>query len=345
MPTQNRVTGTQLLVALAGIIGLAVLFTPAAADTKLRCRAFGGESAYPAYPTPGYDHDRYGTGSVDLFFEYEAFVSSFDSDDDDSGDGTPDLLAVPEWVAYELRRYGEGPDYKTPKPSPARPSWYEMEELSFLSQQPGVTEDDLDESYSGFGTGAGLPGFGVVNRGHFAMKAHGQRISWKAACNTHVFINAVPQQRDFNQGDWLELEAFSGAAANKFGQVWVVTGPIFDDLSSPTLMGTTGEIPVAVPDALFKILVKENSGSDVPDVLAFIFPQPRTDYVKCKVSHAYDNGRFLTSVAEIESRTGLEFFRNVKFENVPARTAFKAVTATELWGVEANFFGVGCGLR
>ncbi|MCH8862832.1 MAG: DNA/RNA non-specific endonuclease [Proteobacteria bacterium] len=158
-------------------------------------------------------------------------------------------------------------------------------------------------------------------------------------------MNAVPQQRDFNQGDWLELEAFSGAAANKFGQVWVVTGPIFDDLSSLTLMGTAGEIPVAVPDALFKILVKENSGSDVPDILAFIFPQPRTDYVKCSVSHAYDNGRFLTSIAEIENRTGLEFFRNVKFKNVPTRTAFKAATASELWTVESNFFGVGCGLR
>lgn len=346
MSLSARVTSIILLVAISGIAGLSVLFVPAAADTKLRCRAFAGQSAYPVHPTAGYDHDRYGVGPIDLLFEYEAFVSSFDSNDDDNGDGVQDLLAIPEWVAYEIKRYGEEPPFEAPTPSPKRPSpWYEIDELSFLGQQTGVTEDDLDESYKGFGTGNGLANFGVVNRGHLAMKSHGQRISWKAGCNTHVFVNAVPQQRDFNQGDWLELEAFSGAAANKFGQVWVVTGPIFDDISNSTMMGTTGEIPVAVPDAMFKILIKENPGSDVPDTLAFIFPQPRDDYVKCKTSHEYDNARFLKSISEIEARTGLEFLRNVKFKSTAIRTTFKNAVAPELWDVESTFYVITCGLR
>ena len=126
-------------------------------------------------------------------FEFAAFVASFDSDDDDTGDGDPNLLAVPEWVAYEIKRYGDGPTFSSPKPSPKRPAWYKMDELAFLAQQPGVTKKKINDSYTGFGTGTGLTVFGVVNRGHLAMKAHAQRISWKAACNTHVFVNAVPQ--------------------------------------------------------------------------------------------------------------------------------------------------------
>lgn len=200
MSPRARVPSIIMLVIIAGVAGLTVMFVPATADTRLKCRAFSGESAYPVRLAAGYDHDRYGVGPVDLLFEFEAFTSSFDSNDDDDGDGTADLLAVPEWVAYELKRYGESPPFEAPKPSPKRPSpWYEMDELSFLGQQVGVTEDDIDESYRGFGTDPGLPGFGVVNRGHLTMKSHGQRISWKAGCNTHVFANAVPQQRDFNQ--------------------------------------------------------------------------------------------------------------------------------------------------
>jgi len=50
-------------------------------------------------PAP-YDHDRFGTQPVDQLREFEAFVSSFDGGDDDNGDGVPDTLDIPQWVAY-----------------------------------------------------------------------------------------------------------------------------------------------------------------------------------------------------------------------------------------------------
>lgn len=338
-----------MLRGLLVICALIAFGNQAIADTRLQCRSVDSLTAYFINPTPGYDHDRYGTAPRDLMFQFESFVSSFDSDDDDSGDGSPDLLAVPHWVAYEIKRHGNGPPFSSPTPSPSRPNpWYEMEETGFLASQPGVTETAIDESYRGFGAGSGLPGLGLVNRGHLAMKSHAQRISWKAGCNTHVFVNAVPQEAHFNQGEWLSLEAYSGAAANKFGQVWVITGPIFDDPGAPDTMGLTGEIPVAVPDAMFKILVKENPNEDLPDVLAFIYPQPNNAYVKCSQadnqSHIYDHTEFLVSVLEIEQRTGLDFFRNVKFRSpVPAnRAIFKDQVANDLWPVELEFYGVTC---
>ena len=87
----------------------------------------------------------------------------------------------------------------------------------------------------------------LVNRGHLAMKAQAQRIGWRQACNTHVFVNAVPQQKEFNQGDWLDLEAYSGAAANKFGRVWVIAGPVWHNGQSIGTIGHSDTIPVAVP--------------------------------------------------------------------------------------------------
>ncbi len=328
---------------------LAVVFaaTSAAADTKLRCRAQSGETAYFVNATPGYDHDRYGTAPRELMFQFGAFIASFDTDDDDDGDGINDLLSVPHWVAYEIKRYGPGPVFESPKPSPARPSpWYEMLELAFLENQPGVTENDIDETYSGFGTGAGAPELGgkLVNRGHLAMKSHAQRIGWKQACNTHVFVNAVPQQKEMNQGDWLDLEAYSGAAANKFGRIWVIAGPVWENGQPIGMLGTPGEIPVAVPAGLFKILVKENPSEHAPDVLAFIYPQPKDDYVLCGQADldTYDHTRFLVSVEEIETRTGLDFLRNVKFSDAAERDQFKAQVATALWPVESDFYGFKC---
>ena len=45
---------------------------------------------------------------ANILRHFEAFTSSFDSGDDDNGDGLPDTLGIPQWVAYEIRRH-EGP--------------------------------------------------------------------------------------------------------------------------------------------------------------------------------------------------------------------------------------------
>lgn len=186
------------------------------------------------------------------------------------------------------------------------------------------------------------------------MKQHVQRIGWREACNTHVFVNAVPQQDEMNQGDWLQLEGYSGAAANQYGRVWVVAGPIIEKGKPITWMTHASEhsIPVAVPGALFKLLIKENPGARYPDVLAFIFPQPDARYVKCsragRAGHTYNPAQYLVSVSEIEERTGLKFFRNVYFKKDGARSAtqvrkdFVEQKPTAVWPVEEKYFALKC---
>ena len=49
-------------------------------------------------------------------------------------------------------------------------------------------------------------------------------------------------------------------------------GPVIANGTLTHYIGDPGEIRVAVPDALFKIVIKEDYGEGVPDVLAFLFP-------------------------------------------------------------------------
>lgn len=283
-----------------------------------------------------------------LVREFEAYVSQFDTDDDDDGDGVKDYRAIPEWVAYELK--GVKPDvtgnYREPDISIRRPNnWYEESSFSFLwENRPSITRKRLDDSYDGFAT--------VWNRGHLMMSDHAQRISPEAACNTHHFWNAVPQAADMNQGPWRHLENYTAAAANKFQSVWIIAGPIVD-IGKPVLtIGEPGRIPVVVPHALYKVIVRENIGGR-PDALGFIFEQnpvevngqvvPGLSWVNCnKHQQVYDHTPNLRPIRDIEARTGLQFFGS---SPASEREALLNAVPQSLWTVEPNFWDVAsaCG--
>ena len=208
-------------------------------------------------PAPtAYDHDRFGTQPVDQLRTFAAFVSSFDGADDDTGDDIPDTLGIPQWVAYELRRH-EGPIESGKRPR----TWSTDAELAAT----GLAPRDDTYRYSRELRSA-YPNWYV--RGHLAMKYHAERISNEAARNTHTMLNAVPQRAEFNGGIWLDLECRTGAWANQYGAVWIITGPVFFGDRAKDWLGEPekGERRIAIPDALFKVVVKESDDSGRPDV-------------------------------------------------------------------------------
>jgi endonuclease G, mitochondrial len=144
-------------------------------------------------------------------------------------------------------------------------------------------------------------------RGHLAMKFLAERLGEDAGWNTHTFYNAVPQRQLFNAGIWLDLELMTGAWAQRFGSVWVVSGPIFADRHPYAHLGDLGEFPVAIPEALFKIVIKQGVDPDRPDVFAFLYPQVGPGYTVRPFNHA----RFLTTVDEIEQLTGIDFLMSL----------------------------------
>ena len=298
-PFQRQETGGPGMSGLRLV--LAVLSIPvflAAASTSLA----GGRPVQE--PPKGYDHDRFAP-KPDILRVFRGFVVSFDSKDDDDGRSGGDLLRVPHWVSQELRSW-EPP--KAVQDDAAawcldtlrnRPKWFTDEDLF----ETGVAPNDDSYRSSGF------------DRGHMAMKLLVERLGQDAAYNTHTVLNAIPQRPKFNQGIWQNLEFLTGAWAQKYGKIWAIQGPVFYKKTTLAWIGDEGERKVAVPDAAFKVVVREKTEQersvakerdrDAPEVLAFLYPQLGPGYFGSRKD--YRHSRFLTSVDEIEELTGLDF--------------------------------------
>ncbi len=262
-----------------------------------------------------YEHDKYATQPRDYMLEMRAYISSFDSDDDDDGDGKPDIRGIPEWVSYEMREYP-----RTLRRGPARPStWITVPELF----EAGIAPSDATYAYSSVFRKKHKNWYA---RGHLCMKQHAWRLGAAADWNTHTVLNAVPQREYFNSGIWQNLENLTADWADTYGTVWIITGPIFKNKKPSRWLGEGDELKIAIPDALFKIVVKESNDSNRPDVLAFIYPQECED---CKSQKGpFDHRKYLTSVNSIEAQTGLNFF--TKFSGADQK-AIEDVTAKKLW--------------
>ncbi|MEM8994527.1 MAG: DNA/RNA non-specific endonuclease [Acidobacteriota bacterium] len=265
-----------------------------------------------------YQHDRWITQPQDIMREFRAFVLSFDGADDDDGDGDGDRYAIPHWVAYEIKAFpgelGAGPE----RPS----SWLTDRELF----EDGVAAGDASYKFSRDFRRANpeSPQLGY-DRGHMCMKLHAWRLGVNADWNTHTTLNACPQQGELNQGIWLDLEKRTADWADRYGRVWIVAGPVIYGAGPSLWLGEDGEVPVAVPDAFFKLVIREEDGVDAPEVLAFLYPQFGIGY---KESGGYDHAPYLTSVDVLEALTGLDFLTALDDET---EARVERTTAVELW--------------
>lgn len=255
-----------------------------------------GETLRPNVLDPSYNHDRWGTSNSGILRDFRAYRSSFDDRDDDDRFGGADALGVPEWVAYEIKRF-DGQCVETH----GRPGeWITDDPLNDADIMP----DDRSYRTTAHFRNAHPAWFA---RGHLQMKFIAERQGEDAAWNTHTFFNAVPQRQSFNAGIWQDLENLTGAWAQRFGRVWVVTGPIFADRHAYARLGDAGEFPVAIPEALFKIVIRESGTPNTPMVMAFIYPQVGPGYS----FRPYNHVRFLTTVDEIEGLTGIDFLMSL----------------------------------
>lgn len=151
------------------------------------------------------------------------------------------------------------------------------------------------------------------DRGHMAPNyAIATRYGLEAQLETFFMSNIVPQTPELNQGPWRQLEATISDYAQQYEEVWVVTGPIYDD--RPTYIGPQ----IEVPDAFFKIVVDETPTG--LRVLAFNFPQD--------VQRRDDPAMFLATVDAIEALSGLDFLSGLP-DDVEDR--LESAKANRLW--------------
>jgi endonuclease G, mitochondrial len=165
------------------------------------------------------------------------------------------------------------------------------------------------------------------DRGHlvpnFAINTQFGRV---AQFETFLMSNIVPQASRMNRNIWKNLEhGIVRAYAPMRKHVWVLTGPVFA-ADPPVIRRRNGKL-VPVPEALFLIVADpERFPYDDPDnvnILALMVPQthPSTKPESAPV----------TTLTEIEARTGLTFF-----PRLAARDKAKLVNQTSpiVWPFE-----------
>ncbi len=144
------------------------------------------------------------------------------------------------------------------------------------------------------------------DRGHLSPAAD-FAFDQNAMSETFYMSNMSPQKGGFNRGIWKNLEAQVRDWAQKFGRVYVVSGPVLEKAAGS--YATIGVNAVAVPEFYYKVILAplyENeadraSKDDSKSVAAigFILPNEKSD------ASFFD---YAVSVDEVEKRTGLDFF-------------------------------------
>lgn len=234
-----------------------------------------------------YNHTKWGIQPTDLVYRFAAYTTSFDSNDGG------EIWGIPEWVAFEVKKKTliEVPPYN-------RPKWMTVDSLSLQNKAPN------DDTYAVSGTRElkEVSGTARYIRGHMCPKDAADRISMFAGYNTHTILNAVPQLQWQNNGIWKALESQSTDWADEYNQIWVICGPVFFDKTPAVWLGQKGEVPAAVPDAIFKIIIRQEN-TEI-ETLSFIIP----NIIEDKKAKYFE---YLTSMGRVEDLTGLTFLTNV----------------------------------
>ena len=145
-----------------------------------------------------------------------------------------------------------------------------------------------------------------MNHGHLCPAAD-NKWSKEAMNQSFLLTNMCPQNIDLNAGDWEALEKKCRTWAKRYGDIYIVAGPIFHKNNYRTI----GNNKVGIPDAFFKVILCTN---DSPKALGYIFPNEGSSH---QLTH------YMCSVDSVESVTGIDFFFNLpdEIENIVEKTS------------------------
>lgn len=144
----------------------------------------------------------------------------------------------------------------------------------------------------------------------------------EAQNETFLMSNMVAQRPGLNRGPWKSEETAEYVKWTAPGHdVWVICGPVYTTADDQAVTPTQhfGAKNVCIPVACFKIVMRVDQSNQV-QTLAFIMPQDEA------AGHAPKE--YLTSIREIERRTGLNFFSSLKQLN---QDAIELGVSAALW--------------
>lgn len=180
------------------------------------------------------------------------------------------------WVAWHLtRQHTHGPDGDPFSRSKLKPPYYRDFDTTTVRQELS----DWHGAYPPY------------EHGHLCPAADNK---WDEAAMRQSFFlsNMTPQHCDFNSGDWVDLEKKCRYWANRYGEIYITTGPIFYSSRFKTLP----EGKIAIPDAFFKVVMRLNPE---PKAIGFIFANSGNSQMLQSAAKSVD---------EVERITGFDFF-------------------------------------
>lgn len=117
---------------------------------------------------------------------------------------------------------------------------------------------------------------------------------WDKVAMTESFLltNMCPQNAGLNNGDWKELEEKCRRWAKKYGEIYIVCGPLLYNRRHATI----GKGRVTVPEAFYKVVL---CLKDKPKAIGFVYKNGEGDRPM---------GDYVNTVDEVERMTGIDFF-------------------------------------
>ena len=145
------------------------------------------------------------------------------------------------------------------------------------------------------------------DRGHMCPAGDNK---WDSVAMYESFLmtNACPQNKTLNSGIWNQIEMDCRQWARKYGEIYIVCGPIFLNQEHDSI----GQHCIPVPEAFFK-------------VIACLDPQhPKgIGYICRNTEGNRKKDLYVNSINEVERITGITFFPNIdkKIEAAVKNTA------------------------
>jgi len=238
------------------------------------------------------------TAHNEIILQRMAYVISYNS-----------VTRNPNWVAWRLtRNHIDGPYSRKGVPyiSENGDSVIGIGRISSVSYKNSYIEDtDIGENRPHLEDYTG-----DYNMSHGHICPAGDNKWDKAAMNQSFLLsNMCPQDESLNGGGWKKLEEKCREWANRYGEIYIIAGPIFVGTNTRTM----GNGNIAVPDAFFKVVLCLQGKSKA---IGFVYEnssasQPMSERVR--------------SVDEVEKLTGFDFFSSLpdNIENaIESRTDF-----------------------
>lgn len=180
---------------------------------------------------------------------------------------------IPNWVAWHLTAEHTDGVYK-------RINTY-MEDKDVPS--PKATDAD----YQGSGW----------THGHMCP-AGDNKWDMEAMRESNILTNICPQDGKLNTGVWNRIEQDCRIWAKKYGDVYIVCGPVLFNRKHETI----GENKIVIPEAFFKVILRLN-------------PDPKAiGYIIRNNDGSKKRDQYINTIDEVERITGIDFFPSLPDE-------------------------------